>query len=231
MKLKFNFILAGSLLSILFVQGCSDPTTALEQLPARQTDKTKPYLPQASAGVNKDITKSQSPDRLKSLVASTSRFGNRENPFRLNQDEVAFDKLQAAERLLSEQGSFGTTFELPEDKQEQIVSEEAQPYRRISGIIIGDAVYAILEQNGRSYIIRPGSEIPDTSWRVASIDRDRVILRRSGSIQPNEIEVRLELPPPGMGGGAAGGPAGNGGMPPGKPGAGRGGGPAGAAAG
>lgn len=201
MSNRLAFMSFALAIAVLSIQGCGDPTSALEQLPARQTDKTKAYLPTAYAGVNKDISKSQNPDRLKSLVASTSRFGSRENPFRLSAEELSFDKLQAAEKLLAEQGSFGSTFELPEDKEEQVVAEEAQPYRRISGIIIGDAVYAILEQNGRSYIIRPGSDIPDTSWKVASIDRDRVILRRSGNVSPNEIEVRLELPPPGMGGG------------------------------
>ncbi len=215
----------GVTLSVLVMQGCGDPTASLEELPARQADKTKAYLPSAVAGVNKDVSKSQSPDRLKSLVASSSRFGSRQNPFRLNEEELSFDKLQAAEKLLSEQGNFGSTFELPEDKEEQVVAEEAQPYRRISGIIIGDAVYAILEQNGRSYIIRPGSEIPETNWRVASIDRDRVILRRSGSALPNEIEVRLELPPPGMG---SQGPNPGGGAGPGAP---RGGGKSGAMAG
>lgn len=196
---RFALWSVGIVVSVLGIQGCADPTASLEELPARQADKTKAYLPSAFAGVNKDVSKSQSPDRLKGLVSSSARFGSRQNPFQLNPEELSFDKLQAAEKLLAEQGSFGSTFELPEDKEEQVVAEEAQPYRRISGIIIGDAVYAILEQNGRSYIIRPGSEIPDTNWRVASIDRDRVILRRSGNVQPNEIEVRLELPPPGMG--------------------------------
>ena len=64
--------------------------------------------------------------------------------------------------------------------------------------------------------------IPDTNWRVISIDRDKAILRREGSTRlPREVEVRLEVGLPfqggngGFGGGAPQGGAPQGGPPPG----------------
>jgi hypothetical protein len=188
--------------------GCADQTANLEDPLPTTIKKIEAVKPTALAGIDKDVSKSMSPDRLKGLIASTARYGYRSNPFALSSDELRFDELQASERFLSESGHFANSFELPEDKAEDVVTQEEQPYRRISGIVIGDAVYAILEENGRSTIIRPGSKIPDTNWTVVAINRDGVTLRRSGNIQPNEITVRLEVAPPGMGGGAMGAPSG-----------------------
>lgn len=194
--------------AIAGVFGCADPTKELQDPSAANVKKIADIKPTAMAGVDKDVSKSMSPDRMKGLIASTARYGYRSNPFELSVDEVRFDEAQASEKFLAEQGHFSNSFELPEDKEEQVVGEEQQPYRRISGIVIGDAVYAILEENGRSTIIRPGSRIPDTEWVVVSIDRDGVTLRRPGNVKPNEITVRLEVAPPGMGGSAPAGPQG-----------------------
>ena len=78
------------------------------------------------------------------------------------------------------------------------VQVEPQPYRRLSGILIGDSVLAILEEGGKSTIVRPGMMIPDTNWRVVSIDKDKAILRREGPQLPHEVEVRLEVGMPGF---------------------------------
>jgi uncharacterized membrane protein YgcG len=221
------FILAVSFAVVL--TGCKDPNDELLDLPTGSSKKSNAeYTPSAVAGIRKDLTKSQDPNRLKGLIASTSRFGRRQNPFALSADELSFDKSQASEKFLAEDGNFGTRFELPEDKEPTVVAMEPQPYRRLSGIVIGDAVYALLEENGVTTIIRPGMRIPNSSWRVASIDRDKAVFVRDGNTLPKEIEVRLEVAPPGFGsggGGAVGGGAAGGG---GRAGGGRaGGGPAG----
>jgi hypothetical protein len=196
--------------------GCADLTANLEEPLPTTIKKIQDVKPTARAGVDKDVSKTMGPERMKGLIASAARFGTRGNPFALSSDELKFDELQASERFLSESGHFPNSFELPEDKVEGTIIQEQQPYRRISGIVIGDAVYAILEENGRSTIIRPGSKIPDSEWVVAAIDRDGVTLRRSGNIQPNEVVVRLEVAPPGMGGAPVGGgvPGGRGGNQP-----------------
>jgi hypothetical protein len=194
------------------IAGCADLTANLEDPQPTTIKKVQEVKPNALAGVDKDVSKSMSPDRMKGLIASTARFGARGNPFALSGEEIRFDELQASERFLSESGHFPNSFELPEDKDDVFIAQEEQPYRRISGIVIGDAVYAILEENGRSTIIRPGTKIPDTDWVVVAIDRDGVTLRRGGNVQPNEVVVRLEVAPPGLGGGTQGGaPGGRGG--------------------
>jgi hypothetical protein len=216
MKSKLSIVARNSALVAcvsLFVPGCADLTANLEDPKPTTIKKIQDVKPNAPAGVDKDVSKFMNPERMKGLIASTVRFGSRENPFSLSGDEMKFDELQASERFLAESGHFPNSFELPEDKEDIFIAQEQQPYRRISGIVIGDAVYAILEENGRSTIIRPGTTIPDTNWVVVAIDRDGVTLRRSGNIQPNEVVVRLEVAPPGMGGASSGG-----GMPAGKPG-------------
>lgn len=222
---KFKCSLVFGVSSALLLTGCADPLAALEEPTSGVAKKIEEIKPSADAGVDKDVSKSMSPDRLKGLIASTAAYGFRDNPFALSADELKFDESQASERFLAEQGHFPNSFELPEDKEDVVVQEEPQPYRRISGIVIGDAVYAILEENGQSRIIRPGMQIPETNWVVVSINRDEVKLRRSGNVSPNEVTVRLEVAPPGVSTGSGlggpppgGGRGGPGGAPGGKPG-------------
>jgi translation initiation factor IF-2 len=100
---------------------------------------------------------------------------------------------------------------------------EAQPRRRVAGIIIGATVSAILEQEGElPRIVYPGDMVGE--FRVAAITETGLILRRS---KGNPREVRVPYEPPGnVGGGGGGGGAGFGGprggpgAPPGAPGAG-----------
>lgn len=191
------------------IAGCGDPNTLAVDYTKDNTKVPKDYSPSARAGIEKDLTKAMDPKRLVPLIASTSRFGRRQNPFALSSEELAFDKLQAAEKLLQDGGTFGTLFELPESKEvEETVVFEDQPIRRLSGIVIGDAVYAILEENGNSTIIFPGFQIPNTDWTVVSIDSEKAVFRRDPKKRPNEVEVKLQVGLPSFGGGgaAAGGP-------------------------
>lgn len=220
-KNKTSFAIFGIAVIGFSLAGCKDPNDDLQVTNPTAPKQTKDFAATAAAGVKKDISKSMDPNRLKGIIAMTARFGHRNNPFALSSDEIAFDKSQFAERIVIEGGNFGELYDLPESKLpgEGIVVEQ-QPYRRLSGILIGDSVLAILEENGKSTIIRPGMLIPDTDWRVVSIDRDKAILRREGDRLPKEVEVRLEVGIPGSSGstfsngggqgGPGGGPAGDG---------------------
>ena len=205
---------SGSLLLV----GCNDPNALIDPKLASRGKESKEYIPGAQAGVAKDIAKTMDPGRLKPYIMNTSRFGRRSNPFALSSEEKAYDAAQASERLQIEGGAFNSLFEPPVDTSGVVKPVEAQPYRRLSGILVGDSVLAILEEDGKSIIVRPGMLIPNTNWRVISIDRDRAILRREGSdLLPREVEVRLEIGfPTGGNGGGGNGPVG------GRPGAGGG---------
>lgn len=113
---------------------------------------------------------------------------------------------------------------------------EPQPKRRVAGIILGQTISAILEQEGElPQIVYPGDRVGE--FQVAAITPEGVVLRRS---KGNPREVRVPYEPPGVSaaGGARGGGAGGAGGAPGAPGlpgigapsGGRGGGPRGGGA-
>jgi hypothetical protein len=143
----------------------------------------------------------QNPEALRSAVAGM-RFASRTDPFSLLPDERAFEQRQAAERVLSEHGGFVGYFQLPDERAQDEERIEPQPYRRLSGVLVGESVLAIIDMgDGRPpRIIRPGQMIPDTEWRVVSIDADRAVLRRATG-RPREIVVRLEASAMGLGSG------------------------------
>jgi hypothetical protein len=156
------------------------------------------------------------------LVASKTGPA-RHDPFALTASEKAFDTNQSTARLFSQSGGFTLLYDVPPEVSpaELVPVTEPQPYRRLSGIIVGDSVYAILETGtGSTEIIRPGMRIPNTEWTVVSIDTEKAVLRRSGNVLPHVVTVRLESPPPGMGGntGSAGAPGRPGAGTPGTPG-------------
>ncbi len=194
--------------------------------------------PNAVAGL--PITASVDATKLPKLVVMRNAAGAfgvpRSDPFALTAEEKNFENQQTVERFFAGNG-FGTYVTAKEDTDEVVEPLEPQPYRRLSGIVVGDSVLAILEEEGKTpIIVTPGMMIPNSPWQVVSIDQDKAILRRSGKTKPNQIVVRLEQPrfspanqggggfpggPPG--GGFPGGPGGGGLPPSGGP----GGGPAG----
>jgi hypothetical protein len=168
------------------------------------------------------------PADVKTLTALKS-FQKRPDPFALKSNERQFDRNQESLRVFGETG-FTVQYQEPEEeapKQEDI--PEPQPYRRLAGVVVGDSILALIDMgNGQLEVIRPGQQIPNSEWRVISIDSEKAVLRRSGNRTPRQIVVRLESPPPGMGGGmgqpggfpgAPGGPGGGPGGLPGRPGA------------
>lgn len=227
-RFDLRILTIGILLGALVV-GCVPPED--EEFSPISAKAVAPYSPTAQAGL--PVTVSADPKALEALVARASRFGRSSDPFRLLPNEIQFERSQTAERLFNQQGPFGLEYEEPIPPTPGAGRvEEPQPYRRLSGIVIGDAIVGILETQGEpAIIIRPGQYIPGTEWRVVLINEDRAILRRAGNRLPREITVNLELPPPGIepaGGGRSGGAgAGN---PNGGP-AGRTGAPAGSAPG
>jgi len=175
----------------------------------------------ASAGfeyktkVGTPVVRSGDPSIVAGLVASRN-IGSRPDPFALLPQERRFDLAQRAERF-QEASGWSVMFEEPVEVTSADDTPEPQPYRRLAGILIGDTVSAILiMENGDAHIIRPGMRIPNSPWRVVSIDEEKAVLRRAGTRKPTQIVIRLETPPGGVpnpGGGLPGGggrPAGGG---------------------
>lgn len=160
--------------------------------PATSTD----FSPDVDAGVPIDAAP-MDPGKLSRLIASRG-FSARTDPFALFPTENQFESLQRAERLLQETGGWALEVSPPAETFEE-ETYEAQPYRRLAGVMVGDTVQAIIVmETGRFYTVRPGMQIPNSEWTVVSIDHEKAILRRSGNRKPNQIVVRLESPPAGM---------------------------------
>lgn len=203
-------------LGLLALGGCIPPDEP-EFAPVT-AKRVQPIVPSASAGL--PVTVSTDETAMRALIARSQRFGRRSDPFLLLPNEIQFERSQTVERLLAEQGSFDLQYQapVPPEPRGAGAQPDPQPYRRLSGVVIGDAVVGILETLGQeTVIIRPGQLLPGTEWRVVLINEDRAVLRRAGNRLPREITVRLELPPPGVGGGgqapAGGGPGRGGGVP------------------
>ncbi len=200
---KRNFHQLTFLAGIVALAGCGLPDPGDTSVP-NVPKMPDAYAPKAKAG----IPVAQAPDtgQLKPLIAATSRFGSRPNPFLLQASDIKFDQAQAAERLFLQEGTFSLNYTEPEFREPELLPEEPQPYRRLMGVVIGDAIVAILETDGQApLLIRPGMRIPDTDWVVASIDEEKAVLRRTTNQRPKEVIVRLEQPRPGFGAGAGGG--------------------------
>lgn len=186
------------------------------------------YTPAASAGL--PVTPDPDGTKLAKLVASRNAAGAfgtaRTDPFALTDAERRFETVQTSERFFNGNGGFSVQLTEKPQIEEQITPPEPQPYRRLSGIVVGDSILAILEEEGKPpVIVTPGMQIPGSDWRIVSIDQDKAVLRRPGKTKPNQVIVRLESPPFGSGAPGGGGPAGGfpGGPPggfPGPPGAG-----------
>lgn len=208
--------------------GCN-LTGALDPPPAIPTGQVKggkkPFVPNSPAGLA--VTPDADGTKLPKLVALRDRAGAfgmvRSDPFALTTEERGFETVQLGERVFGGGGGFGSVgLTVKPTEEEQITPEEPQPYRRLSGIVVGDSILAILEEQGReAQIVTPGMQIPNSEWRVVSIDQDKAVLRRSGKTRPTEVIVPLETPRPGFGppvGGTGAGNRGGSGFPGGPPG-------------
>lgn len=211
-------------LACMALAGCQANTETYGPISA--TPAKKPELDlSAKSGV--PVPQPEQVDAVK-LASSRPNLGARPNPFALMPVEVAFDQSETSSRLLDTQGGFVLevvpTLDDPEDVAPVV---EPVPNWRLSGVLIGSGVMALLDTGPTTYEIRPGMQVPGTEWRVVAIDSDRALLARDGNKLPKEFYVGLSGPITGNGvtvaggGGNAGGPAGGG--PGGPPRGGRGG--------
>lgn len=189
--------------------GCNDVNQAVNTS-AGTPPPAKEFKPDVDAGV--PATVETDPTKIKGLVAAKD-FGRRNDPFALMPTERSYEAAQTAERISQENG-WSMRYEPPVEPDPSTVNvEEPQPYRRLAGVIVGDTVMAILiMEDGRAEIIRPGMMVPNTEWRVVSIDEEKAILRRAGNRRPHMITIPLETDPGGGVGAPTGGTGGQGGQ-------------------
>ena len=92
----------------------------------------------------------------------------------------------------------------PEGDNETL--ELAQPARRMAGLLVNSGVYAIIESNGESEIVRPGDTLKDRLATVEKIERDKVILKTK-DVKPRYIVIRMASSPRGGASSSSGGPS------------------------
>lgn len=132
------------------------------------------------------------------LLAEGTRFGRRSDPFALLPAERLYESEQANARLTADLGGFSTFFTPEEPAPDEEETTEPQPFRRLSGVLLGDGVIGVIEmEDGRSYEIRPGTRIPNSEWTVLSLNAEQAVLVRSGNTLPRRIIVRLQGRPEG----------------------------------
>lgn len=140
----------------------------------------------------------QDPSVVVTLIHSETTVA-RSNPFELHPIEKAYETKQQNARVFANTGTFWPAVFTPRPEQVEVIQTEPQPYRRLAGVVVGDSVMAIIDMGngGPMELIRPGMQIPNSPWRVVSIDEDKAVLKRSGNRLPREIVVRLEPVPAG----------------------------------
>lgn len=207
--MKLKLIAPLGILAIGLV-GCGTPEFEEPSFPP------VPVVKKMAIGVDAGVTVEESKKDIYA-DANSKIFGARTNPFLLTAAEFKFDRSQSTARVLGDIGGWSNaTIEIPEDR-DRVIPIEPQPFRRLSGIIVGQSVMGLIDMgDGKEQLIRPGMQIPGTEWTVVAIDGDRAILRRPGNRLPREISVPLQGRLPGTGGGAPTNQGGGGTRPPGN---------------
>lgn len=126
----------------------------------------------------------------------TTAVSPRPDPFALREIEIGYELKQEGFRVFSQTGGFFPSMFTPIPERIEVERIEPQPYRRLAGVLVGDSILAIIDMGGGNMqIVRPGQQIPNSPWRVVSIDEEKALLRRSGNVLPKEVIVRLESRP------------------------------------
>lgn len=182
----------GGLALLAAATGCQDmtqngPTPEAQRFPPIQNvnQGTPAGLPVGVASTDKVLT----------LIAST-KTNPRGDIFAMSHDERLFDIKATNERIFATTGQFfGPSF-VPRTETVVVDTVEPQPFRRLAGVLVGDSVMAIIDMGPgtQTQVIRPGMQIPNSPWKVISIDEEKAILRREGNKRPREIIVRLQGP-------------------------------------
>lgn len=189
--------------------GCSsrvaEPVTPLGDLyQKREAEIVAQFPPPPKAGNPTNVkvhTKSEIVEG--SGVISSPRV----NPFAMFGEEVAFQTGIRYRIILSKLPGYALELEPPaEVTPPELVPVEAQPYRRVAGVLLGDTVQAVvIMEDGRGYLVRPGSRVGNSEWTCKSIDENNVVLVRDPRKLPSEVVLNLESSPPFGGGGSGGG--------------------------
>lgn len=179
-------------LLVLAATGCQK---IVDDVPAAKPFKGPPQVvptAQAKAGISVPT----GPVTLITQQVVAYKVTPRPDPFALQQQENEYERKENNERVFATTGSFFTSLFVPKPESVQIERVEPQPFRRLAGVLVGDSVMAIIDMGDGSamQVIRPGMQIPNSPWRVVSIDQDKAVLRRGGFVRPNEIVVRLQSP-------------------------------------
>lgn len=149
-------------------------------------------------------------------LARAASFGARSNPFALLGSELAFDRNQTAARIIDETGGFRSDFTPQPEVEDEAVKEQVEyPNWRLAGIIVGDAVVALLDMGTRVVEIRPGAPVSETEWTCIAIDNESAVLRHRRDVTPKEVTIYLAAQIFGAPGGGQPGAAGAPGGPPG----------------
>lgn len=179
------------LLAVLAAAGCEENGESFASL--TPIAPPEPQLDLA-AGAGVPVEPSTPPiPRIE--IGGDREYRSRQDPFRLMAPEVLYDESQRTERFLGEVGGFRAPVNLAAISEVPIeVFIEPVPAWRLSGVIIGEGVLALLDTGAGVHEVRPGTRVPGTEWTVVSIDADRAVLRREGNVLPHEFAVNLQGP-------------------------------------
>jgi hypothetical protein len=176
---------------------CTGCQQVVEDVPPPKNPNYPPVeQPQATASAGILPIPVGQPTLVVDLVKNYKPPQPRPDPFSLEPPEQQYEIKQTNARIFATTGAFFPSLFVPKQEQVQIEYTEPQPYRRLAGVLVGDSVMAIIDMgDGRPMeVIRPGMQIPNSPWRVISIDEEKAVLKRSGNVKPKEIVVRLETP-------------------------------------
>lgn len=199
--------LAGAVLSFgALTTGC-DVGDKTPEVPHVQQPKVELPTTVAEAGIASFVD--QSPEQQAAALAQKRVFVGRADAFALLPSERAFDRQQTVARLASEGGGFMTVFAAPVEEVTTVAVTEPLPNWRLSGVVIGDGVAALLDMGSTVVDIRPGQKVADTEWTVVSIDAERAVLRRDNGKLPRYFVVPLSSANEGANAPSGGGGGGN----------------------
>jgi hypothetical protein len=191
MKKQTGLLLASAALLTAF--GCeSTRDSAMPSKPsstARMPDAPEPMAP---AGV--PVTGAGTEIDTVMAHAEAMNVAVRPRSFALTAAEFSFDRSQTSERLISEHGFF-PEFQPSQPPADPPLRRGPIPRWRLSGVLVSNGTVALLERETETNEIYPGMIIPNSEWRVKSIDEEKAVLERLTDADPKEIEVRLESQP------------------------------------
>ena len=81
--------------------------------------------------------------------------------------------------------------DIVQDLRKQAALMAPQPRRRMAGLLYNQRLYAILETEGESQVVKPGDLTADGKARVEIIEPTRIILKTTDAEYPQTIEVKM----------------------------------------